>query len=81
MNDSAEGRRMTVEIISWSISTKVWDRAGIELATPGSCCDWLRAKPGSLVVKLASWLFDYIGFSYLQYYLSIWYSKIIYYKV
>ena len=35
MNDSAEGRRMTVEIISWSISTKVWDRAGIELATPG----------------------------------------------
>ena len=36
MNDSAEGRRMTVEIISWSISTKVWDRAGVELATPGS---------------------------------------------
>ena len=35
MNDSAEGRRMTVEFISWSISTKVWDRAGIELATPG----------------------------------------------
>ena len=27
---------MTVEIISWSISTKVWDRAGIELPTPGS---------------------------------------------
>ena len=27
---------MTVEIISWSVSTKVWDRAGIELATPGS---------------------------------------------
>ena len=27
---------MTVEIISWSISTTVWDRAGIELATPGS---------------------------------------------
>ena len=27
---------MTVEIISWSISTKVWDRAGIKLATPGS---------------------------------------------
>ena len=27
---------MTIEIISWSISTKVWDRAGIELATPGS---------------------------------------------
>ena len=36
MNDSAEGRRMTVEIISWSISTKVWYRAGIELETPGS---------------------------------------------
>ena len=27
---------MTVEIISQSISTKVWDRTGIELATPGS---------------------------------------------
>ena len=24
---------MTVEIISWSISTKVWDQAGIKLAT------------------------------------------------
>ena len=34
LNESAEGRKMTVEIISWSISTKVWDRAGIELATP-----------------------------------------------
>ena len=29
LKDSAEGRRMTVEIISWSISTKVWDRGGI----------------------------------------------------
>ena len=27
---------MTVEIISCSISTKVWDRTGIELGTPGS---------------------------------------------
>ena len=27
---------MTVEIISLSISMKVWDRAGIELVTPGS---------------------------------------------
>ena len=27
---------MTVEIISLSISTKVWDRTWIELATPGS---------------------------------------------
>ena len=27
---------MTVEIISRSISTKVWDLAGIELGTPGS---------------------------------------------
>ena len=29
LNEWAEGRKMTVEIISWSISTKVWDRAGI----------------------------------------------------
>ena len=27
---------MIVEIISWSISTNVWDRAGIKLATTGS---------------------------------------------
>ena len=27
---------MTVEIISRSISTKEWDRAGIKLAAPGS---------------------------------------------
>ena len=27
---------MSVEIISWSISTKVWDRGGIKLGTPGS---------------------------------------------
>ena len=33
---SAEGRRMTLEIISRSISTKVWDWAEIELPTPGS---------------------------------------------
>ena len=36
LNDSAEGRRMTVEIILWSISTEVWDQARIKLATPGS---------------------------------------------
>ena len=27
---------MTIEIISWSLSTKVWDGAGIKLANPGS---------------------------------------------
>ena len=36
LNDSAEGSRVNVEFISWSISSKVWDRAGIELATPWS---------------------------------------------
>ena len=36
LNDSAEGRRMTIEIISWSISTIVWDPAVIKLAAPGS---------------------------------------------
>ena len=36
LNESTEGRRMTVEIISWSISMKAWDWTGIELATPGS---------------------------------------------
>ena len=37
VNDSAEGRRMTVEIISWSISTKVLDRVGIESRNPWIC--------------------------------------------
>ena len=36
LNESAEGKRVIVEIISWSTSTKVWDQTGIELATPGS---------------------------------------------
>ena len=36
LNDSAEGRRMTIEIISRSISAKLWDRTGIKLSTPGS---------------------------------------------
>ena len=70
MNDSAEGRRMTVEIISWSISTKVWDRAGIELATPGSAVSFASVtrhvtdcatRPGSLrlinMSLLPSWKF------------------------
>ena len=34
--ESAEGRRMALEIISWSISSKVWDWAVIKLMTPGS---------------------------------------------
>ena len=34
--EQAEGRRMAVEIISQSISTKVWDWAEIELGTSGS---------------------------------------------
>ena len=53
---------MTVEIISCSISTKVWDWAGVELATPGSAVghtsvvrnvntDW-AVRPGLRV----SWL-------------------------
>ena len=32
-------RRMALEIISWSISTKVWGQAGIKLATPGSAVE------------------------------------------
>ena len=34
--ESAEGRRMAVEIISCSISMKVWDQARIKLAASGS---------------------------------------------
>ena len=34
--ESAYARRMAVEIIAWSSSTKVWNWAGIKLVTPGS---------------------------------------------
>ena len=34
---------MALEIISYSISTKVWDRAGIDLATPGSAVRHISA--------------------------------------
>ena len=72
LNDSAEGRRMTLEIISWSISTKVWDRARIlptelcglvETALSGSSRQLTLNKgaPGDqvwdlLCVQLASYL-------------------------
>ena len=36
MIHSGEGRRMNIEMISWSLSKKVWDRAEIKLVTPGS---------------------------------------------
>ena len=67
MNDSAEGRRMTVEIISWSISTKVWDRARIELATPGSAVSFASVtrhvtdcatRPGKTLIMLTSRIRD-----------------------
>ena len=29
LNDSVEGRRVNIEIISWSISTNVWDRVEV----------------------------------------------------
>ena len=34
--DSVEGGKMTVKIISWSISTKIWGQVGVEFATPRS---------------------------------------------
>ena len=49
----SEGRRMTIEIISWSISTKVWDRAGIKLATLGSAVR--LASVARQVIDCATW--------------------------
>ena len=39
---------MTVEIISWSISTKVWDKAGIKLRTP-----WAAVRQASVARHLS----------------------------
>ena len=44
---------MTIEIISRSISTKVWDRAGIELATPGIAVG--HASGARHVTDCATW--------------------------
>ena len=44
---------MTVEITSWSISTKVWYRTGIELATPGSAVR--HASVARHVTDCATW--------------------------
>ena len=60
--ESAEGRRMSIEIISWSISTWVWDLAGITLATPGSAVRHVSAvkhvtdcptQPGFPFIRIA----------------------------
>ena len=53
LNDWAEVRRMTVEIISWSISMKVWDWSGIELATLGSAVR--HASVARHITDCATW--------------------------
>ena len=55
---------MTEEIISLSISTKVWDWAGIQLVTPGSvvglATNWdmgpVRGRKNSSTNGVANWL-------------------------
>ena len=66
---------MAVEIISWSISTKVWYRAGIELATPGSAvrhasvARHVRFTNGISVVLLLEYIRGKI-WKYYQWYTS-----------
>ena len=51
--ESGEGRRMVVEIISWSLCSKVWDRAGIKLQAPGSAVRHITdcaMQPGKWIV-------------------------------
>ena len=50
---------MNIEIISRPISTKVWDRAGIELATPGSAVS--HASVARHVTDCATWPVEYFG--------------------
>ena len=57
MVHSAEGRRMTTKIISWSISTKEWDRAIIEPATPGSAVR--HASVGRIGHVVSTWECQY----------------------
>ena len=74
---------MTIEIISWSISTKVWDRAWIELVTPGSavrlasvarhvtdCATW-PSKETVWTLFLQCWSGSRL-FAYTRYQLTNW---------
>ena len=48
---------MTLEIISWSISMKVWDRAGIELATEAYIANNINPdQTAPFLVAVWSWL-------------------------
>ena len=49
LNESVERRRMTIEIISWPSSKKVWDWAGIELSTP-----WSAVRCASVVRHISN---------------------------
>ena len=60
LNQAVEGRRMEVEIISWSISTKVWDQAGIEIVTPWSAARHITDCP------TRPSLFNFSAWAYLQ---------------
>ena len=75
MNDSAEGRRTTVEIISWSISTQVWDWAGTEPATPGPA-----VSPASVTRQITdratrSGLHPFDGWNMLLLLFVFWYEN------
>ena len=56
---------MTVEIISWSIFTKVWDRAGIKLTTPGSAVR--LASVARYVTDCSTHLLDWVGNTQMLY--------------
>ena len=62
----SEGRRMAIEFISWSISLKEWDRAGIELATPGSAVRHVTdcaMQPGTYMEKMLNHIGNHLIFS------------------
>ena len=46
---------MTIEIISQSVSMKVWDRAVIKLATPGSAVGLATDCATGLGIQILSW--------------------------
>ena len=73
---------MTVETISWSISTKVWDRTRIEIATPGSAVRHASVarhvtdcatRPGKKRMILRYHFLDFaLGNSYFPSTLKLW---------
>ena len=66
---------MTVEIISWSIFSKVWDQAGIKLMTLGSAVHLFLLFPTFLICFTLHYFFLKMPY-YPYFYILEWYLRV-----